>query len=598
MDNIPNKYNYKPLNPEKNEIRLLELFPAAEPSKIKARLFSHSLDDLSIYDALSYTWGDPSVTKAIELDGDASFHIFASLEKTLHDIRRHDNSVVIWIDAICIDQRNLLERNNQVKMMKMIYEKALLVHIWIDVDVEIPVPVLEVLETINMGTPLELGDDPKFWDPVVHLFGQRYWSRVWIHQEVACAAQLLLHCRQKPVPVVGFLIFGYLISQSWTASDAKREWMPLYEAVANFKGKWLLELWYMRLVQYRHLQHRIGHQFRSHLLSLLDKTRELGCQNPRDRMYGIMHLAEDYEYGAIEVDYGLSVAEVYCSVPKYFVERYQRYGPSGCLAFLCAITSESLESIHGLPSWCPDWSSEKPATVVLDMRSSSSDPPFIPAAGRVKGDKPWFSLDGKVLHAQGFCLDTVSAMCLDSLADLIKDDLPISEILSTCLAIMASDDDRHFVEADINNFCLPLLRSLIAGHEFEGAEGAWAELIELAGNPMKAEIPLADVRPLLTNGVLELISSMALAGEDRVPFRGDRGSVGLMPKEASFDCQVWILFDCPVPVVLRPIGDYYMVVGVAYVDAFMHGESCSNMPAVVKIGERYGDYGIFTVQIK
>jgi hypothetical protein len=208
MDNIHNKYKYKPLDPEKNEIRLLELFPAAEPSKIKARLFSHSLDDPSIYDALSYTWGDPSVTKAIELDGDAGFHIFASLEKALHDIRRHDASLVIWIDAICIDQRNVPERNIQVKMMKIIYEKALLVHIWIDVDIEIPAPVLKILETISIGTPLE--GDPKFWDPIVHLFSQRYWSRVWIHQEVACAAQLVLHCRRKPVPVVGFLIFGYM----------------------------------------------------------------------------------------------------------------------------------------------------------------------------------------------------------------------------------------------------------------------------------------------------------------------------------------------------------------------------------------------------
>lgn len=103
MENIHNNYKYKALSPEKNEIRLLELFPATEFSKIKARLFSHSLDGPSIYGALSYTWGDPSVTKAIELDGDAYFRIFASLEKTLHDIRRHDDSIIIWIDAICID---------------------------------------------------------------------------------------------------------------------------------------------------------------------------------------------------------------------------------------------------------------------------------------------------------------------------------------------------------------------------------------------------------------------------------------------------------------------------------------------------------------
>lgn len=139
------------------------------------------------------------------------------------------------------------------------------------------------------------------------------------------------------------------------------------------------------------------------------------------------------------------------------------------------------------------------------MRSGSSDPPFVPAAGQVRANKPWFSLNGRLLHAQGFLLDTVSALCLDTVADLIKDDLPISEILSTCLIIMRSDVDQYLAKADINNFCLPLLRSLIAGHEFEGAERAWAELIELCGNPSTAEMSLTDVRPLLSEGVRDVL---------------------------------------------------------------------------------------------
>ncbi|KAF8856134.1 hypothetical protein BDZ45DRAFT_691989 [Acephala macrosclerotiorum] len=601
MENIHNNYKYKALRPEKNEIRLLELFPATRSSKISARLFSHSLDNPSIYDALSYTWGDPGVTKAIELDGDAGFHIFASLEKTLHDIRRHDDSIIIWIDAICIDQHNIAERNNQVRIMTLIYEKALMVRIWIDVDVEIPAPLRNVLETTtNLGNGLDLGDDPEFWEPVLHLFSQRYWSRVWIHQEVACAAQLSLHCRKKTVPVLGFLILGYQLAGTFTAGGAKSEWMPLYEAAASFKGKWLLELWYMRMIQARHLEDRIGQQFQSHLLNLLDKTRHLGCQNPRDRMYGLMHLAEDYEYGAIEIDYGLSVAEVYCSVPKYFVDKYERYGPTGCLVFLCAITPESLQSIHDLPSWCPDWSTERQAMVVSDMRSSPSSPPFIPAAGQVLGDKPWFSPDGKVLHAQGFRLDTVSAMCLDSMADLVKDDAPISEIFSSCLAMMSTSGEQPelLLQADINHFCLPLLRSLIAGHEFEGAEEAWTEFIELAGNPATAEMPLTEIRSLISGDGHQLLTNMSLVGEEGLLFRGDLGRVGLIPKEALFEDEVWILFDCPVPVVLRPANEFFTVVGVAYVDGFMRGESCSVMPAVVKAGDKYGQFEIATVKLE
>ncbi|KAK2626463.1 hypothetical protein QTJ16_003638 [Diplocarpon rosae] len=598
MENIPNDYEYKPLDPAKNEIRLLELYADGESSQIRARLFSHSLDDISIYDALSYTWGDPGTTKAIELDGDKTFHIFASLEQTLKDIRSEDKSLVIWVDAICIDQRNASERNNQVTMMKMIYEKALLVHIWIDVDVDLPAPLREKLEEIKLGTPLDAGDDPTFWDPVLHVFDQRYWSRVWIHQEVACAAELLLHCRRTTAPVLGLLTFAYQMTKSWNASDARIEWVPLYKSIGNFRGRLLLELRYLRLVQSRHLEHRIGHEFRSHLLSLLNSTRQLGCQNPRDRVYGIMHLAQDFEYGAIQVDYELSVAAVYCSVPRYFVESYERYGPSGCLSFLCLVTSESLGSVHGLPSWCPDWSSPKPASIVTDMRVSDEDPPFIPVAGQVRGKRPWFSHDGQILHAQGFCLETVSAMCLESMTDLIEGDLPVSEILAACLAMMADEDDQLPAEMDANNFCLPLLRSLIAGQEFAEAESAWAELIELSKDPVMSTISLDSSRPLLSKNVLELLSSLALAGNDRTPFRGDGGSIGLIPKEALFYDQVWILFDCPVPVVMRPLDDCYEVVGVAYIDGFMHGEACLDMPQDVSAEGSYGGYEIATVQIK
>ena len=40
----------------------------------------------------------------------------------------------IWIDSICIDHENNADRNHQVKLMKHIYSKAVLVVAWLGLN--------------------------------------------------------------------------------------------------------------------------------------------------------------------------------------------------------------------------------------------------------------------------------------------------------------------------------------------------------------------------------------------------------------------------------------------------------------------------------
>ncbi|KAF8859014.1 hypothetical protein BDZ45DRAFT_560005, partial [Acephala macrosclerotiorum] len=79
----------------------IRLLPAeAKLGSIRCNLFEVSFTEAPKYEALSYIWGEPGVEQTILID----------------DIER-----IIWVDATCINQTNVKERNHHVKQMKRIY---------------------------------------------------------------------------------------------------------------------------------------------------------------------------------------------------------------------------------------------------------------------------------------------------------------------------------------------------------------------------------------------------------------------------------------------------------------------------------------------
>jgi len=65
--------------------------------------------------------------------------LIEDMEAIINDIARRENLLhtvayapgLLWIDAICIDQRDYEERNTQVGLMGQVYSKAFLLVIWL-----------------------------------------------------------------------------------------------------------------------------------------------------------------------------------------------------------------------------------------------------------------------------------------------------------------------------------------------------------------------------------------------------------------------------------------------------------------------------------
>lgn len=85
------------------------------------------------YDALSYVWGDDTILHGIQINGQL-FHVRQNLYDFLQTAKRLSWTSAIWIDAVCIDQHNINERNTQVRMMTDIYKSATTVRAWLGQD--------------------------------------------------------------------------------------------------------------------------------------------------------------------------------------------------------------------------------------------------------------------------------------------------------------------------------------------------------------------------------------------------------------------------------------------------------------------------------
>ena len=126
---------YKPLAIARKEIRLLRLAPGPVHLKPCCELEPASLNSLPVpdYEAVSYTWGNPNDFGEIICHGQPLI-VPKSAEMALRGLRLENQSKVLWIDAICINQSNREEREKQVAIMGDVYKNATRTLVWLGQD--------------------------------------------------------------------------------------------------------------------------------------------------------------------------------------------------------------------------------------------------------------------------------------------------------------------------------------------------------------------------------------------------------------------------------------------------------------------------------
>lgn len=112
-------------------IRILELDTSTpRHAKLCGRLKSVSLLDQPDFIAVSYAWGTGPKSEVI-LIGDVPLHITQTLHSALVELSSKLEKVSLWVDQICVNQTNLSERANQVRLMYWIFTQARQVIAWL-----------------------------------------------------------------------------------------------------------------------------------------------------------------------------------------------------------------------------------------------------------------------------------------------------------------------------------------------------------------------------------------------------------------------------------------------------------------------------------
>ncbi|KAF5710299.1 hypothetical protein FMUND_9585 [Fusarium mundagurra] len=119
---------YPELPLDQKSIRLVEILPGTS-NDIDLNIIKVSLDEIqNAYEALSYVWGSPDPAKTVRLNSlnvtGLNVKVNPNLFDALLSLRQTDAKRQIWIDAICINQKDLRERSIEVRKMGEIYSQA------------------------------------------------------------------------------------------------------------------------------------------------------------------------------------------------------------------------------------------------------------------------------------------------------------------------------------------------------------------------------------------------------------------------------------------------------------------------------------------
>jgi len=288
-------YTYILLNEERQEIRLLTLHPGTFSSEIRLSLDITPLTKVKtpLFEAVSYTWGSAEnpVNIFIGDSGRSQLAVTQNLAEALPRLRYQDRPRVLWIDAVCVDQKNLEERSQQVNRMADIFSKASKVLVWLGPAKYDSSLALELFQEIasyvyvdKRTEKLVAISDHEDWadkyyglpfqedelKAILHLFRRPWFSRLWIWQEVHLSSN-------DPVLICGNL------EMSWSAFRTAA--ICLYQKPQDkFDG--LLEYFDLHEVVYSLCIGMPG----ASVEELLYRTKRCQCTDPRDRIYAILSL--------------------------------------------------------------------------------------------------------------------------------------------------------------------------------------------------------------------------------------------------------------------------------------------------------------------
>ncbi|RSM08375.1 hypothetical protein CDV31_008187 [Fusarium ambrosium] len=315
-----------------DEFRLLCLSAANDDTQpIHASLEAYRTDDCPEYEAVSYCWGgengDSTLCKPVFL-GDYWDVLLQTRNcwSMLRYLRSRVGARIIWVDAICIQQKDHQERESQVTMMGNIYERCLRAIVYLGEDVVRPpshnnraYPARRDLNKVSAAAV-----------DLHQVLKMRYFQRVWVIQELIQAPMVV-------IPIRGVeLIAGRCMANpkevAWDETDAP--WM----------------------------RHICTGQSDPALTMILRQTSNSQSTDPRDKVFGLLGFLPETK--KLRPNYLLSSLHIYIGTIAYML---LNEGHS-----LLLTEAAGHQAPPTVPSWLPDGNLSNLGVLLQKLASSAS----------------------------------------------------------------------------------------------------------------------------------------------------------------------------------------------------------------------------------
>ncbi|KAE8356092.1 heterokaryon incompatibility protein-domain-containing protein [Aspergillus coremiiformis] len=311
---------YQPIQ-GKDSIRLLELLPSRVPeSPIQIRLHNKCTLGISLYDAISYTWGAPAEKFPIRVER-LHFKVTPNLRGVLSALRQEQDSQKLWVDAICINQKDRDEKKQQVGRMNLVYKQATRVVLWLgepqdDSD-------LLFTQIVKPGSEKEMR-------AFENLSEREWFHRVWTIEEACLNPNTVFMC--------GKLTISFEEIRKNLSTLPPHLVSNTHPGLAHFE----------RLYQLRTTSQRT-------YLQAITHSRYCQTTKPSDFVYGILGLFNTPSL--IPVDYTLDTADVFQAFTKAVMQTEKSFSLLHALGLH--------RTVPNLPSWVPDYTSPPERSFVL-----------------------------------------------------------------------------------------------------------------------------------------------------------------------------------------------------------------------------------------
>ncbi|KAF8855186.1 hypothetical protein BDZ45DRAFT_692774 [Acephala macrosclerotiorum] len=399
-------YSYQPLTGERY-IRVLEVHGAdSYDTPLNFKILEISLDTPPEYYAISYCWEGQTPSRRVICEGQALL-ITANCEAALKRFRRRqDETILLWIDAICINQSAaaVLERNHQVLMMGEVYSAAAQVQVWLGTE---RLKKLRKRAVSTLKWYRDLGDAAREFDREkrktkvleIALMAEPqgrfipWFRRIWVIQEVLLSKSATMCMDDVVIDYRGIILASEIIRKASTN--------------AKLAGCYRFLLNDFRI--FRDLEnHGTGSKKSSGsgVGSILKASRTYLSSDPRDKIFALHSLLQTAGLPLPRPDYSKDVATVYRETTKALLLQ------SRSLNILKQV--RELGANLGLSSWSPNWHERTYPARPYPERGQGF------CASGLSSPELSFSSKDLLLSCKGRIFETVSVYARVSLAHNIE----------------------------------------------------------------------------------------------------------------------------------------------------------------------------------